>query len=453
MLAKVHSCALIGLDGAIVEVEADLNSRALPSVTLVGLPDAAVKESTERVRAAIINSGLRYPAGPRHGQPGAGRPAQGRPGLRPADRGRAARCWPSRFPPDLDGCLFLGELSLDGSLRHVNGVLPMAHLAQELGYQVGVRAAEPTRPRPRWSRASTSIPVDTLGRLAAHLRDYHPIEPYRDDLRPGRRTRRRTPATSRISRGRSTSSARWRWRRPAGTTVLMTRPARRGQDAAGALDALDPAAADAGRGAGRHAHLLRRGHAARAGIAADHAPPALPRAAPHDLARRAGRRRAVAAAGRDQPGAPRRAVPRRDAGVRPAHAGGAAPAAGRQGRHDQPGAGQPDLSRPTSCWSRRRNPCPCGYFGDPERPCSCSPAMVSKYQKRAVRPAARPHRHPRRGAARAVSEALRRAARRVVGGDPGACGGGAGAADGPLRVEPAPGPNEARGAAPAQRRP
>ena len=53
MLAKVHSCALIGLDGAIVEVEADLNTRALPAVTLVGLPDAAVKESTERVRAAV----------------------------------------------------------------------------------------------------------------------------------------------------------------------------------------------------------------------------------------------------------------------------------------------------------------------------------------------------------------------------------------------------------------
>ena len=63
MLAKVSSCALVGLDGAVVEVEADLNTRALPSVTLVGLPDAAVKESTERVRAAIYNAGLTYPRG------------------------------------------------------------------------------------------------------------------------------------------------------------------------------------------------------------------------------------------------------------------------------------------------------------------------------------------------------------------------------------------------------
>ena len=90
MLAKVYSCALIGLEGAVVEVEADLNPRALPSVTLVGLPDAAVKESTERVRAAIFNSGPDLPPRPAHRQPGPRRPAQGRPGLRPAHRRR--RC-------------------------------------------------------------------------------------------------------------------------------------------------------------------------------------------------------------------------------------------------------------------------------------------------------------------------------------------------------------------------
>ena len=70
MLAKVYSCALVGLEGAVVEVEADLNPRALPSVTLVGLPDAAVKESTERVRAAIYNSGSDLSPRPAHRQPG-----------------------------------------------------------------------------------------------------------------------------------------------------------------------------------------------------------------------------------------------------------------------------------------------------------------------------------------------------------------------------------------------
>jgi magnesium chelatase family protein len=55
MLTKVTSCAVIGLDGAIVEVEVD-TSRGLPSLTIVGLPDAAVQESRERVRAAIKNT-------------------------------------------------------------------------------------------------------------------------------------------------------------------------------------------------------------------------------------------------------------------------------------------------------------------------------------------------------------------------------------------------------------
>src|SRR5512146_1286652 len=60
MLAKVTSCAIVGLDSTIVEVEVD-SSRGLSSFTLVGLPDAAVKESAERVRTAIRNSGLHFP--------------------------------------------------------------------------------------------------------------------------------------------------------------------------------------------------------------------------------------------------------------------------------------------------------------------------------------------------------------------------------------------------------
>ena len=60
MLAKVTTCAIIGLEGEIVEVEVD-TARGLPSFTLVGLPDAAVKESAERVRAATKNSGLVMP--------------------------------------------------------------------------------------------------------------------------------------------------------------------------------------------------------------------------------------------------------------------------------------------------------------------------------------------------------------------------------------------------------
>lgn len=61
MLARVFSCALIGLDGALVEVEVDISRAQMPNTTIVGLPDAAVQEAKERVRAAVRNSGLNFP--------------------------------------------------------------------------------------------------------------------------------------------------------------------------------------------------------------------------------------------------------------------------------------------------------------------------------------------------------------------------------------------------------
>ena len=60
MLSKVNSCAVIGLDGSTVEVEVDI-SAGLPSFTIVGLPDTAVQEARERVRAAIRNTGYEFP--------------------------------------------------------------------------------------------------------------------------------------------------------------------------------------------------------------------------------------------------------------------------------------------------------------------------------------------------------------------------------------------------------
>ncbi len=180
MLAKVFSCALVGLDGALVEVEVDLNPQSLPSVTLVGLPDAAVKESTERVRAAIFNSGLTYPRG------------RLTINLAPADLRKEGPAYDlpiavallavaEQIPADMEGSLFLGELSLDGSVRHVEGVLPMAHAAKELGYKA-IFVPQLDAPEAALVEGIDVYPVDTLGRLAAHFRDYHPIEPYHADL-------------------------------------------------------------------------------------------------------------------------------------------------------------------------------------------------------------------------------------------------------------------------------
>ena len=185
MLAKVTSCALIGLEGAIVDVEADLNTRALPQVTLVGLPDAAVKESTERVRAAIVNSGLQYPRG------------RLTVNLAPADLRKEGPAYDlpiavallilaEQIPPDLDGALFLGELSLDGSVRHVNGILPMAHLASELGYK-SVFVPQADAPEAALIEGITVYPVDALGRLAAHLPRLSSHRTLPDHARPGGR--------------------------------------------------------------------------------------------------------------------------------------------------------------------------------------------------------------------------------------------------------------------------
>ena len=62
MLAIVHSCAIVGLEGAIVEVEVD-TARGLPHFAIVGLPDTAVQESRERVQAAVKNAGMTFPHG------------------------------------------------------------------------------------------------------------------------------------------------------------------------------------------------------------------------------------------------------------------------------------------------------------------------------------------------------------------------------------------------------
>lgn len=131
MLAKVLSCAMIGLEGAIVEVEVDI-SPGLPSFTIVGLPDAAVQESRERVRAAIRNSGYFFPA------------RRITVNLAPADLKKAGPSYDlpiaigillssQQLSADFSDTLFLGELSLDGSLKHTNGILPMVAIGRDKG--------------------------------------------------------------------------------------------------------------------------------------------------------------------------------------------------------------------------------------------------------------------------------------------------------------------------------
>ena len=131
MLAKVRSCAIVGLDGAIVEVEVDI-SAGLPAFSIVGLPDAAVQEARERVRPAIKNSGCTFPM------------KRIVVNLAPADLKKAGPAYDlpiaagillssEQISADLTRAVLLGELSLDGTVRHTNGILPMVALAHHEG--------------------------------------------------------------------------------------------------------------------------------------------------------------------------------------------------------------------------------------------------------------------------------------------------------------------------------
>ena len=180
MLAKVTSCALIGLDGLIVSVEVDA-TRGKPYLAIVGLPDAAVKEASERVRGAIRNSGFRYPYNQRLTV-----------NLAPADIRKTGPIYDlpiavgvliatdQAWAQGAEDALFVGELSLDGTVRHVNGILPIAAAALEQGIQrTFVPAAD--APEAALIEGLEVIPVENLAQLAAHLQGLREIPPYVPD--------------------------------------------------------------------------------------------------------------------------------------------------------------------------------------------------------------------------------------------------------------------------------
>lgn len=130
MLAKINSGAVSGLKAVLVDVEVDVATQGLPSFTIVGLPDKAVEESKERVRSAIKNSGADFPIN------------RITVNLAPADLPKMGPAYDlpialgiliasGQIAPNISDSLFFGELSLDGTLRHTNGILPMSTLAKD----------------------------------------------------------------------------------------------------------------------------------------------------------------------------------------------------------------------------------------------------------------------------------------------------------------------------------
>ena len=173
MLARVQSAAVVGLDALPVDVEVDV-SPGIPTFAVVGLPDTAVREARERVRAAIRNTGYEMP------------PRRITVNLAPADTRKAGPAFDlpialgilvaTRQVPEagLDGCVVVGELSLDGAVRPVVGVLSIALACRARrcrGLVIGAANADEAS----IVEDLPVFPVDTLERLGEALCRNQPL--------------------------------------------------------------------------------------------------------------------------------------------------------------------------------------------------------------------------------------------------------------------------------------
>ncbi|MBX3065058.1 MAG: YifB family Mg chelatase-like AAA ATPase [Anaerolineae bacterium] len=177
MLSILQSGALVGLDAVKVTVEVDYNPKGMTGFTIVGLADTAVQESRERVRSAVRNCRLDFPM------------RRYLVNLAPAEMRKEGPAYDlpiamgvlaatAQIPPEcLTDAVFVGELSLDGTLRHVRGVMSFAYMTRELGYStLYVPACD--APEAALVEGIDVIPVPSLGHLVEHVFKLNPIPPY-----------------------------------------------------------------------------------------------------------------------------------------------------------------------------------------------------------------------------------------------------------------------------------
>ncbi|MEN6408732.1 MAG: YifB family Mg chelatase-like AAA ATPase [Anaerolineaceae bacterium] len=375
MLARVYSCAVIGLDGVVVEVEVDFG-QGLPHMAIVGLPDAAVQESRERVYSAIKNAGLEYPRRPLTVN------------LAPASVRKEGPAYDlpialgvliaaHQLAPELmDGALVIGELSLDGTVRHVRGVLPMAAMARAQGFQ-RVFVPEMDAAEAALIPDLEVLGVQSLRDLYAHLTGRIRLAPHPPVQAEDVGVQVLTDfceikGQEHVKRALEVAAA-------GGHNLLMVGPPGAGKTLlARALPSILP-----------RMTIDEALDVTRIYSVADQLPPDVPLIlnrpfrAPHHTISHAG---LVGGGNQPHPGE-----------ISLAHRGvlflDELPEFGprvlevlRQPVEDKVvtiSRAQGSLTFPANFQMiAAMNPCPCGYFGDPVKPCTCSFGTVTKYQKR-----------------------------------------------------------------------
>lgn len=174
MFARVNSLGIYGMEVFPVTVEADI-SGGLPRFDVVGLPDSAVSESRDRVHSAIKNCGFTFPV------------SRITVNLAPADRRKEGPIYDlamfitlllasEQLNADTNGYAFLGELSLDGKIRHVNGVLPMVISARQHGFH-SIFVPEVNANEAAVVQGIKVLPVDSVMQVIDHLKGLYKISP------------------------------------------------------------------------------------------------------------------------------------------------------------------------------------------------------------------------------------------------------------------------------------
>ena len=282
MLATARTFTLDGISARPVRVEVDVH-RGLPGFAIVGLPDAAVREARERVRAALVNCGFEFPLSRIVVNLAPASLRKAGPGMDLAIAAALLRASGQLEWEGMDRVALAGELALDGQVRHIYGVLAIAEAAREGGAEAIVVPAE-NGPEAALAGGVEVVPLGSLAELPAVAAGSWAPEPSPLRLWSG-------PAPGRARPGRPARPAapapRARGRRGGRSLAPHGGTARGGEVACREPPALDPAAARAGGGArgraDRQRHRRPRCGAARRAT--------VPRAPPHDQRGRADRRR------------------------------------------------------------------------------------------------------------------------------------------------------------------